>query len=368
MYRYFRNILRSVRRHPRCLSTEACVEKNILTEHPVFPAQQHARTTPRHFGSAEVRWSRYLATEFPAISVFTCDNATVRGPDGWVTLPNGKLIPDLGWFRHHTFEIDKKKMRMDRIEHIHGRVLSIATNFADINYGHYVLDSLPRFGLFLKAGFTPSDFDFLYTPKPLGRGARNLLARLGVPENKILIAEPRVAIAPDQLIATSFPGIRMNYLPWTIDFIRSLRPDLAASTGQRRLFIDRKSDLRHLANNDQLKAVLQQFNFECINPAEVDDAPKLFSEAAIVVGAHSAGLTDIAFCRPGTHVLELIPSDHQQPYYYTEADSAGHRYSYIVGQSQGRRPLGATGPSKLDFIIDPATLQQAIETMLAEIP
>lgn len=367
MYRYVRTFIRSIRRHPRCITSDQCVQQGLFSdERLVYPALTHDRTIPRCFGGAAVRWSKYLAREFPAGRVFVSRNARVHGPEGWVTVKNNRLAADLGWFSGHTFEIDRKKMMMNSFEHVPGRVFSIATNFADINYGHFVLDALPRFGMFLKAGYTHKDFDFLYTAKPLGRGAQNLLMQLGVPEEKILIAQPRVGIEPDELITTSYPGIRMNYLPWTIEYLRSLRPDLADIKPSRRLFIDRKSDLRHLANTEQLLPILDKHGFELINPAEVEDAPRIFAEAEIVVGAHSAGITDIAFCQAGSHMLELIPSDHQQPYYYTVADSGRLNYSYILGQSIGKRPMGATGPSKLDFAVDPDVFAHALDTMVAE--
>jgi hypothetical protein len=72
-------------------------------------------------------------------------------------------------------------------------------------------------------------------------------------------------------------------------------------------------------------------------------------------------LTNIVFCPQGAKVLELLPSDHIHPYYYTLADASGLDYSYLVGQSAGQRPPGAFGPSPFDFSIDPSEFRAALE-------
>ena len=37
---------------------------------------------------------------------------------------------------------------------------------------------------------------------------------------------------------------------------------------------------------------------------------KLFNTSSIIIGAHGAAFTNIIFCKPGTKIIEIIPSDH----------------------------------------------------------
>ena len=36
----------------------------------------------------------------------------------------------------------------------------------------------------------------------------------------------------------------------------------------------------------------------------------LFKNASVVLGAHGAAFTNIVYCRPGTKIIEIIPSNH----------------------------------------------------------
>ncbi len=37
---------------------------------------------------------------------------------------------------------------------------------------------------------------------------------------------------------------------------------------------------------------------------------KLFNSSSLIIGAHGAAFTNIIFCKPGTKILEIMPSDH----------------------------------------------------------
>jgi capsular polysaccharide biosynthesis protein len=39
----------------------------------------------------------------------------------------------------------------------------------------------------------------------------------------------------------------------------------------------------------------------------VGDQMRIFERSTVVIGMHGAGLANILFCAPGTHVVELLP-------------------------------------------------------------
>ena len=88
--------------------------------------------------------------------------------------------------------------------------------------------------------------------------------------------------------------------------------------------------------------------------------PEDFDQAAVVVGAHGAGLANLAFCRRGTRVIEIIPTDNAHPFYYSLALAAQLDYGYLVGRSIVERDAGAFGPSPYDFDVDLDELAAAL--------
>ena len=185
------------------------------------------------------------------------------------------------------------------------------------------------------------------------QAAMRIVARAGVPLDRFVVATDGVSIQPDVLLAPTFPGTRRNYQPWLVEFLRSTIT--APAHAGRRLYIQRKAT-RRVLNEAELLPVLAANGFELYDPGEHDDPPSDFAAAAIVVGAHGAGLADLAFCRPGTCVLELIPEDHVMPYWYTVSEAGGLRYGYLVGDAHPS-PLGA---SKSDLTVDAQDFSAAL--------
>jgi capsular polysaccharide biosynthesis protein len=120
----------------------------------------------------------------------------------------------------------------------------------------------------------------------------------------------------------------------------------------RRLYITRGGGTRKVTNESALVAHLNEAGFEIYDPSRHLDPWLDFSQATAVIGPHGAGLTDLAFCLPGTAVLELLPSDHVYPYYCSLSQAAGLRYGYLIGQSERQRSKRTFGPSPYDFVVN----------------
>jgi capsular polysaccharide biosynthesis protein len=101
--------------------------------------------------------------------------------------------------------------------------------------------------------------------------------------------------------------------------------------------------------------------FEIYYPEDHKRPEDDFAQAEIVVGPHGAALTDIVYCFPGTRVLELIPSDHVYPYFYTLASAAGLEYYCLPGTSTSVRSKSVAGPSPYDFYLDPDEFNAALK-------
>ena len=80
--------------------------------------------------------------------------------------------------------------------------------------------------------------------------------------------------------------------------------------GGRRIYVSRADTRRRqIVNEDALLRVLERNGFERVVPSELSlrDQAALFQSASAIVAPHGGALASLAFCRPGTKVLELFP-------------------------------------------------------------
>lgn len=320
--------------------------------HGAYPAEAPRRIPPRQFGARRADFDLSDAP-YPHRGVLELPGGSIHGPNGWPFTREGLLIADCCWFGDDV-QLPHAYARPLRLN---GTCLSLASDFAKGNYGHFVLDVLPRIGIFKAAGFDIADVDHVYVPQPPSATARLLLQKLGIREEICIWADQRRQICADRLLVTTFPGRRRDYPPSTPVFLKSVVE--ARCEPMRRLFITR-AGRRKIANEHALLEIAASFGFERYDFTQVQNEPETFAEASIVVAPHDSGLANIAFCRPDTKILELIPSDHVHPYYYTLACAGGLDYAYIVGNSAAERPKGSWGPSDADFLIEPDAFATAL--------
>jgi hypothetical protein len=327
--------------------------------HQAHPAETPRRVPPRQFGARRADFDLPDGL-YPPQGVLELPNGSIYSPSGWPFTREGVLIPDCTWFGADV-QLPSAYARPLRLQ---GTCLSLASDFAPGNYGHFVLDVLPRIGIFREAGFELAHVDHVYLPRPPGATARMLLQRLGLRDEICVWADGPRQIHADKLLVTTFPGRRRDYPPSTPRLLRSVLKTHGKPA--RRLFITR-GGRRKVANEDELLQIAAGFGFARYDFTQVQNEPETFAEAAMVIGPHDSGLANVAFCSLGTKVLELVPSDHVHPYYYTLSCAAELDYAYIVGRSEIERPKGSWGPSQADFRVDPDEFTRALAALTAEL-
>lgn len=315
--------------------------------------------SPTCLGEKSVNFDTLLSYEIPELGVLKLEKGIILGPNGWILDQGGYLFPEFSWYGLHIEEMDlsKKKYKVIKLE---GSCLSLTSDWSNVNYGHFLLDGFCRLNIFLQAGYSLSNVDYFYCPSSVGSNIR-LLKKFGIPIDKCVSPENEIAIQTDILYAPSFPGIRRNYLAWIPQFLKRIIP-VPEKPPYRLLYIPRYTT-RRILNDNSLIAIAADCGFEIFDPMKSDDSARVFSEASIVVSAHGSALADIAFCQSGTKILELIPSDHIFPYWYTLANAVGMQYFYLIGKSNNERPI-MKGPSPYDFYIDESEFQIALKTIL----
>lgn len=352
-------------RPPRHLGSREYAERFGADWYPAYPKTPVDWPEPVCLSRERVDLQARLDPEFPEMGVLRLANARIDCPSGRIFGRNGIFLRDSSWFGHHVEEVQQWPGREGPSRRLEGLTLSLASEFVPGSYGHCLMDSLARLHLVEKAGLTLDQPNHILLHEPPARTIDTFLDRLAIPREKCIWIENGKSerIACDELLATTFPGTRRNYPAWSVRYLRErLLPDPPPPS--RRLYVSRHGFRRNVANESELLEILGRHGFEVLDLSGESYPPAAFASASIIVGPHGGALTDLAFCHPGTPVLELVPSDHVYPYFYTAANAAGLTYHYMLGPSEHQRPANHWGPSPHPFQIDAKEFTAALEHLI----
>ncbi len=317
---------------------------------------------PVVFGDKELFFET-LPAHFPCQGVAKIQNGRLVGRHGLSFGPDGTRLPWHNWHGLSSHPIVLNSQWRDaELRKLNGTALSLMSEFCDTNYCHYLFDSLPRIHLFENSSFVDQEIDFVVLPGKPSKRRIAQLSKLGFNAEKIVWYGLEKGLVADHLLVTTFPGIARCYPEWSVNFLRQRLASTNSKQSTRRLFISREGFDRNVSNMSELLPILIDAGFEIYRPEQNENPVEDFASAEFVIGAHGAGLGDIAFCSPGTFVLELSPDENRHPYYYTIAVSGGCHYLAISGQSvnSGSIKKNFTGRSKANFHIHPEDLSRAI--------
>jgi hypothetical protein len=346
----------------RISSISAKTKQNKLEWFEVYKEVPITHPRLKTFGSKQITFGEKLAKSFPNLGVAKIPRGYVFCPQGWLFVDRKYLLPEFSWFGKDALNMNLPSKLPEPVK-VRGTVLNLLSDWANINFGHFLLDSIGRLHLFEKAGFNINDCDKVLCPGKPNRKKVELLRTAGVPDEKMLWSAHYTAIETDFLYAPSFPGHRRNYPAWLASYVKNLFIKTPCNSQSRRLYISRAKATRKVKNEEELIPVLKKYGFEIYFPEDHFNDEKDFNQANFIIGPHGAGLTGIVFCERGTNVLELFPEDHVYPYFVTLANAAGLNYFCIKGYSSGVKTK-CFGTSLNDFTVDKNAFENAIQTIL----
>jgi tetratricopeptide (TPR) repeat protein len=222
------------------------------------------------------------------------------------------------------------------------RVLPVATAFmlgGCPNYGHWLMDYLPRIALW--QGDVP-----LLVNSPLLPFQRESLVSVGARPDLLLGLDYPGAYRVPMLLYPSLQSLwcdpRLPFQAGIITWLRERFASLMAPEPRgRKLFVTRQGATRRLLNGDEIERIAEQFGFEIVacETLSFGEQVRLFSEARIIAGAHGAGLVNMVFSPPGAQVIELIGPRYAQdqtggPFVYLRmAATLGQHFIRVVGHT-----------------------------------
>lgn len=199
-------------------------------------------------------------------------------------------------------------------QRIEGRVAVVNKQFSH-NFYHWLIEVLPRLATLRRAGLT-ADY---YLVECLTKFQQNVLAALGIEQHQLIQPHCRLLLEAKQLLVPSFPT------PACLREFRDLivtRLEVKSRVGAaRRIFITRRNTgTRTIVNEIELENLLHTHHFETHSMEEypLSKQAQLIHEAELIVGMHGAGLANLLFARPGTRVIEIVPTGRYNAACYPE--------------------------------------------------
>ncbi len=334
----------------------------------VFNASSVRPVAPVDLAGVPVSFIDLPATEHPEICVFHLEDTLIHHAAGLVQVGE-RFMYQSSWYQKDLVRAKyPSSPKETQVTDLIGHAVSLTSEFANRNYGHFMLDVIGRSAVLAKkwGNQWQDHFDHIIVPGPQAKWKERLLKRFGIALDKCKWIEKKASFRCEQLTLTSFPGYRRYYASWLCQYLRKhgMGSDSGAKAGDRRLYIPRKDTTRKITNNQELEKLLMGYGYEMYYPENAISPIDDFSMAQSVIGAHGSGLTDVLFMPEGGHVLELLPSDHQHPYFYSIGKALDLDYRILLCASEGEREERGFQPSPYDFTVDLEQVEKHLNHVL----
>ena len=262
----------------------------------------------------------------------------VYGPTVAVVDEHQRLLGDVSceWGQPPELNWTMRRVWMPSTNLLKGRALILAATGGE-SYYHWMMDVLPRIELAKKSGFKLESFDHFVVNGITKPFQKETLQALGIPMEKCRVfGESKKGYLCEEAVLPSMPGPMGLPPPEIVEFLRNSF-SAGPEKGAELVFVGRgKGDRRPLVEAEKIWAGLQRLGFAQIEPEKmsVAEQARAFRSARVVVGAHGAALANLAFCRPGTHVIELFSPLSVNPCYRNLALAAGLLHGGVIGNDR----------------------------------
>lgn len=214
-----------------------------------------------------------------------------------------------------------------------GEVIVATASTAKFYY-HGLLEIVPKLVMAQKQGLSPRYPVYIDASQPF---MRECLQALKI--DNIIDASIHPRIQARQLMVPCYEITNGDSIPkWSVDALNQLFPPQQSADAKphRKLYLSRKKAGRRQINNEtEVAAFLQHKGFETVFPEQmtIQEQADLFRQASIVAGPSGGAFTNIAFCRPGTTIINV---------FYWQADNcfqklcaaAALNYAYVGSRAR----------------------------------
>jgi hypothetical protein len=221
------------------------------------------------------------------------------------------------------------------------------------NHSHWLTAHLPKL-LLLRSR---SELENVLLPRERTPVIDASLRMVGLEPESFATFENEVVLEVDELTVLDTDRFR----PELARLVRDALPSAPAVEPFRRIYISRaRAARRQLVNEDRIWRLLEPAGFECVFMEDLPFAEqvRLMRETAVLAAPHGAGLTNMMFCSPGTHILEIADLGFPNPNFYALASALEHPYWLVPAES-----VGDGHPLERDMRVAPAAVDAALRSL-----
>ena len=260
------------------------------------------------------------------------------------------------------FQLDE---RQEAPIHIEQPVILLSSDEPE-NYGSFLFRVLPKlaFSRLLARKFK------LLVSVPHESMSR-LLEICGVDLSSVIVHNTKKVYRLDRVIAPSVRNPHAFLDEVTIGLFNEIRTRIAPDNANKRdlIFVSRrnlgstKAGYRAMENEAEIRLCLEQLGFRTICPETMsaDEQIKTFASAAVVVGQSGGAMFNVAFCRPGTIVIDIESEPHWIHAHMSYFSSLNLRYVIFEGKPIPREDRNI----HLPFRVNAGVLTALLEDILA---
>jgi capsular polysaccharide biosynthesis protein len=177
------------------------------------------------------------------------------------------------------------------------------------NYGHFVLDCLSGVAATMSVRNLRV---YPYVFPNLAPWQRRHLELVGVGSTRIL-TQPIYRVSRllfTNAMAHNLQTPNVHFLMLRDIQLSNVIADVPSSFGDRIYISRRGARLRSFLNESELEAHLAALGFSIVQPEmyQVDQQIQMFRRAKVIVGPSGSAFANVLYCRPGTIVVEIVPT------------------------------------------------------------
>lgn len=202
------------------------------------------------------------------------------------------------------------------------------------NFYHWMLETVPRFGLIMRSGVNPEKY-LVSSSKKFQRESLNIM---GISLNNTICPKQNHMLLVEDLIAPSFVGLNAEPTAFAVRYLNELFGTFLIDTKPtKRVYISRSdASVRRVVNEIDLIIALNNLRFEavCLTDLSLIDQARLFSEADLVVGPHGAGMTNVVFMQYNSRgLIEFMPETYELNCFQAICEINGIPYQRMMSRT-----------------------------------
>jgi capsular polysaccharide biosynthesis protein len=307
-----------------------------------------------------------LDTELAAAGfVYRLPNAMLLGQWAYPSVNQGQVLTDLT--PNGIFDLEAvSTLRTWREDPIHcdGPLWSLCGRWSG-NFYHLMTEHLPSLAMANALGF-----DGAYLVPGRSPTARDFLALLGIPENRIIPHGGQNVEARELYISRPLPGHELHRYPKLVERYRALvlnaLPEPNQGRGRRRIYVSRNQSrpVRHILNEPELMEVLRRYGFETIYTEKLNIREQLLTvrDAECWIGPHGAAFSHLLFAPPGCLAIEMFSPQYVNPCMLSTINLLKQRYYQLVSHVN---PVSSY-PHGENIVVDTGVLEQYLRQELGK--